>query len=193
MPSHSSGPKLLPYLRGTERAKTTTRQRASRKNRHLTPAIARSLPRNRRAQPDTMSRIDQRGLKVSSSHVSLWGLWENPCLTSLKTSKRRISPRLSKKSFVSVDWRAGNWARAWRQKWSSPRSEPDESLYFHSDGGSQYSSEAVRKPLSVIGANQSMSGVGNCYDNATMEAFFSTLKTECFPDIKSSPAGPKPG
>src|SRR6201998_4338733 len=60
--------------------------------------------------------------------------------------------------------------------------QPDQGLYFHSDRGSQYSSEAVRKPLSVIGANQSMSGVGNCYDNATMEAFFSTLKTECFPD-----------
>jgi putative transposase len=60
--------------------------------------------------------------------------------------------------------------------------QPAEGLYFHSDRGSQYSSEAVRKPLSVIGANQSMSGVGNCYDNATMEAFFSTLKTECFPD-----------
>src|ERR1700751_4461993 len=59
---------------------------------------------------------------------------------------------------------------------------PAEGLYFHSDRGSQYSSEAVRKPLSVIGANQSMSGVGNCHDNATMEAFFSTLKTECFPD-----------
>jgi len=59
---------------------------------------------------------------------------------------------------------------------------PDEGLYFHSDRGSQYSSEAVRKPLSVIGANLSMSGVGNCYDNATIEAFFSTLKTECFPD-----------
>jgi len=60
--------------------------------------------------------------------------------------------------------------------------QPDEGLYFHSDRGSQYSSEAVRKPLSVIGANQSMSGLGNCYDNAQAEAFFSTLKTECFPD-----------
>ena len=40
----------------------------------------------------------------------------------------------------------------------------------------------MRKPLSVIGANLSMSGVGNCYDNAQAEAFFSTLKTECFPD-----------
>ena len=60
--------------------------------------------------------------------------------------------------------------------------QPDEGLYFHSDRGSQYSSEAVRKPLGVIGAHVSMRGVGNCYDNATMEAFFSTLKTECFPE-----------
>jgi len=59
--------------------------------------------------------------------------------------------------------------------------QPTGGLYFHSDRGSQYSSQALRKPLSVIGANQSMSGSGNCYDNATMEAFFSTLKTECFP------------
>jgi transposase InsO family protein len=59
--------------------------------------------------------------------------------------------------------------------------KPDRGLYFHSDRGSQYSSEAVRKPLSIIGANLSMSAQGNCYDNATVEAFFSTLKTECFP------------
>jgi putative transposase len=58
---------------------------------------------------------------------------------------------------------------------------PDPGLYFHSDRGSQYSSQAVRKPLSVIGANLSMSAQGNCYDNAKAEAFFSTLKTECFP------------
>jgi putative transposase len=42
---------------------------------------------------------------------------------------------------------------------------PDQGLYFHSDRGSQ----AVRKPLSVIGANLSMSGLGNCYDNAKAE------------------------
>src|SRR6201987_1084454 len=61
------------------------------------------------------------------------------------------------------------------------RRAPDPGLYFHSDRGSQYSSQAVRKPLSVIGANLSMSAQGNCYDNAKAEAFFSTLKTECFP------------
>jgi putative transposase len=61
------------------------------------------------------------------------------------------------------------------------RRQPDPGLYFHSDQGSQYSSEAVKTPLAVIGANLSMSGRGNCYENAKAEAFFSTLKTECFP------------
>ena len=59
--------------------------------------------------------------------------------------------------------------------------QPNPGLYFHSDRGSQYSSEPVKKPLAVIKANVSMSGRGNCYENAKAEAFFSTLKTECFP------------
>src|SRR6201993_2874577 len=85
-----------------------------------------------------------------------------------------------------VGWKLGESLEAelvvtaLRNAWVLRR--PDEGLYFHSDRGSQYSSQALRKPLSAIGANLSMSGVGNCYDNATMEAFFSTLKTECFPD-----------
>ena len=61
------------------------------------------------------------------------------------------------------------------------RRSPDCGFYFHSDRGSQYSSQALRKPLSVMGANLSMSAQGNCYDNAKAEAFFSTLKAECFP------------
>jgi hypothetical protein len=39
--------------------------------------------------------------------------------------------------------------------------QPDAGPYFHSDRGSEYSTQAVRKPLSVIGANLSMSGVGS--------------------------------
>src|ERR1700752_263499 len=59
--------------------------------------------------------------------------------------------------------------------------QPKAGLYFHSDRGCQYSSHLVRKPLEVIGALSSMSSLGNCYDNAKAEAFFSTLKAECFP------------
>jgi transposase InsO family protein len=61
------------------------------------------------------------------------------------------------------------------------RRQPRRGLIFHSDRGSQYSSEAVKQLLTLLGAHLSMSGRGNCYDNATVEAFFSTLKTEAFP------------
>jgi putative transposase len=54
-------------------------------------------------------------------------------------------------------------------------------LIFHSDRGCQYSSQAVREKLRILGVVQSMSAQGNCYDNARAEAFFSSLKTECFP------------
>jgi putative transposase len=56
-----------------------------------------------------------------------------------------------------------------------------DGLCFHSDRGVQYSSAAVRQPLNAIGAIQSMSAKGNCYDNATAEAFFSSFKAECLP------------
>lgn len=53
---------------------------------------------------------------------------------------------------------------------------------FHSDRGSQYTSNLVRKWLKDRGINQSMSGKGNCYDNAACESFFSSLKAELIPE-----------
>lgn len=49
---------------------------------------------------------------------------------------------------------------------------------FHSDRGSQYTSEAFKKALGKAGLVQSLSGTGHCFDNARMESFFATLKKE---------------
>ena len=49
---------------------------------------------------------------------------------------------------------------------------------FHSDRGSQYTSEAFRSMLKEAGLVQSLSGTGHCFDNARMESFFATLKKE---------------
>ena len=49
---------------------------------------------------------------------------------------------------------------------------------FHSDRGSQYTSEAFRNALRDAGLIQSLSGTGHCFDNARMESFFATLKKE---------------
>jgi len=60
------------------------------------------------------------------------------------------------------------------------RHRPQAGLIIHSDRGSQYASGAYRQLLEEIRAVPSMSRRANCYDNAMMESFWSTLKAECF-------------
>jgi hypothetical protein len=54
-----------------------------------------------------------------------------------------------------------------------------DDLLHHSDRGSQYTSGNYQTLLAQAQITPSMSGTGNCYDNAMMESFFATLKTEC--------------
>jgi transposase InsO family protein len=56
---------------------------------------------------------------------------------------------------------------------------PEAGLLHHSDQGRQYTSAAYLNCLTAASTQLSMSRVGNCYDNAVMESFFGTLKTEC--------------
>ena len=55
---------------------------------------------------------------------------------------------------------------------------PDAGLLHHSDQGSTYASEDYQDVLAAHGITCSMSRRGNCHDNAVIESFFSTLKTE---------------
>ncbi|KTC89205.1 IS3 family transposase [Legionella drozanskii] len=55
---------------------------------------------------------------------------------------------------------------------------PPSGVIHHSDRGSQYCSDAYQKLLKQYGFICSMSGAGNCYDNAVMESFYHTLKIE---------------
>jgi transposase InsO family protein len=55
---------------------------------------------------------------------------------------------------------------------------PQAGWLHHSDRGSQYASHDYRQLLSSLKALPSMSSTGHCYDNAAMESFWSTLKTE---------------
>lgn len=56
--------------------------------------------------------------------------------------------------------------------------DPEPGMIFHSDRGSQYASRLVRKILKARGILPSMSGKGDCFDNAMMESFFCSLKKE---------------
>jgi putative transposase len=58
------------------------------------------------------------------------------------------------------------------------RRRPERGLLHHSDRGVQYASDDYRHLLQTNGMVASMSGKGDCWDNAAMESFWSTLKTE---------------
>ena len=88
-----------------------------------------------------------------------------------------------------VGWQTGELldtslvTQAWQKACRDRR--PGPGLLHHSDRGVQYASGAMAALLAEQGAAASMSRRGNCYDNAMMESFWATLKTECF-------AGEKP-
>jgi putative transposase len=56
--------------------------------------------------------------------------------------------------------------------------QPARGCLHHSDRGCQYASAEYRHLLATLGMEASMSRAGNCYDNAAMESFWSTLKSE---------------
>jgi putative transposase len=55
---------------------------------------------------------------------------------------------------------------------------PDRGLLHHSDQGCTYASDDYRMRLEQHGITCSMSRRGNCYDNAVIESWFSTVKSE---------------
>ncbi|GHO49864.1 transposase [Ktedonospora formicarum] len=63
------------------------------------------------------------------------------------------------------------------------RRQPKPGLLHHSDRGLQYTSAGYQWALAQAGMMVSMSRTGNCYDNAPMESFWSTLKWECISGI----------
>ncbi len=58
------------------------------------------------------------------------------------------------------------------------RRQPSAGTLHHSDRGSPYASRRYQLVLNARLFKVSMSGAGNCYDNAPMESFFGTLKAE---------------
>jgi putative transposase len=55
---------------------------------------------------------------------------------------------------------------------------PEAGLLHHSDQGCTYASDDYQRILDARGLTCSMSRRGDCYDNAVMESFFSTVKSE---------------
>ena len=61
--------------------------------------------------------------------------------------------------------------------------KPDHKVMFHSDQGCHYTSTYFRQLIWRYQIKQSMSRRGNCWDNAPMERFFRSLKSEWIPEV----------
>jgi len=85
-------------------------------------------------------------------------------------SRRVIGWAVSNRMKRDLAIRALNMAIALRQ--------PPQGCIHHTDRGSQYCSHDYQKILRQHGFKLSMSGKGNCYDNAAVETFFKTIKAE---------------
>jgi putative transposase len=85
-------------------------------------------------------------------------------------SRRIVGWAVSERIDTALVMAAWNMAICHRQ--------PPAGLVFHSDRGIQYASLEYRSTLTMAEVLASMSRKGNCYDNAVMEAFWSTLKLE---------------
>jgi len=86
-----------------------------------------------------------------------------------------------------LGWQVGNRmpaslvTRALEEALRTWQFDPGRTI-FHSDRGSQYTSLELRNLLKERRITQSMSATGNCYDNATCESFFASLKRELLPE-----------
>lgn len=141
--------------RQTKRFKTTTKRNRAH------PAAPNLLQRDFAAdRPDQKWLADTPQRKGGSIWLPSWDLY----------TRRIVGWAMSERMTSDLTLVALEMALLQRQ--------PDTGLIHHSDQGSQYTDQAYRTLLKAHGIRASMNGVGSWYDNAPMESFFGTLKSE---------------
>lgn len=124
---------------------------------------------NRLAELPPTTRIDQVWL-ADITYVETGQGWLYLAGVLDLHSRRIVGWAMSSRIDTELVLKAWNMALCHRQ--------PAADLLFHSDRGVQYASAPFRQKLACAGVTASMSRKANCYDNATMESFWSTLKIE---------------
>ena len=136
-------------------------------SKHALPVAPNILNRSFEvAAPNTVWVSDITYLSVNSR-------WMYLCVFIDLYARRVVGWRLSETMHVDFVVAAFQQAVAWRK--------PQNGLIVHSDRGIQYAASEFRSHLILIGANQSMSRKGNCWDNAVAESFFHSAvsKSKC--------------
>ncbi|MBX3386202.1 MAG: IS3 family transposase [Phycisphaeraceae bacterium] len=143
------------------------RPRTTDSSRTIRPAPNRLRSMDPPARPGVVWAADITYIRTAGGFVYLAAVMD-------LFSRRIVGWALDDHLRVSLVQRALRAAAA--------RHPPAAGLVHHSDRGIQYDSVDYRALLGELGMVQSMSRKGDCYDNAAMESFFATLKTELVGD-----------
>jgi putative transposase len=146
------------------RAKQSRRYKTTTKRNKAHPAAPNLLQRDFRAE-----RPDQKWLADITYIPTQEGWLYLATIMDLYT-RRIVGWAMSDRMTSALTVRALQMAIRCRQ--------PAPGLIHHSDQGSQYTDGVYQALLKNHGIQASMNGVGSWYDNAPMESFFGTLKTE---------------
>jgi len=148
-------------LKGAQKARFRPRTTDSRHALPISP--------NRLAERAAVARLNEVWVSDITYIPTLEGWLYLAAFMDLKsrrikgwTVRDHMKTELVESAFRQAVWREG----------------PPPGLIVHSDRGSQYASREFRGLLARHQALSSMSAKGNCYDNAAMESFWATLKTE---------------
>jgi len=153
----------LMRLRGLQ-AKQSKRFKVTTKRNTAHPAAPNLLKRNFEAD-----RPDQKWL-ADITYIPTQEGWLYLAATLDLYSRRIIGWAMSDRMTSDLTIAALKMALLQRQ--------PGDDLIHHSDQGSQYTDREYQRLLKDHDIRPSMNGVGSWYDNAPMESFFGTLKSE---------------
>ena len=137
-------------------------------SRHALPIAANRLAQA--TEPSGPNQVWQSDI----TYIPTAQEWVYLAVTLDRYSRRVVGWRLKRSLETSLVTEA--LAHAQRER------SPGPGLLHHSDRGVQYASSACRALLASYQMQPSMSRKANCYDNALVESFFATLKTECLGD-----------
>jgi putative transposase len=145
-------------------AQQPKRFRVTTNSRHALPIAANLLQRNfRAAAPDRVWAAD-------ISYVWTWEGWMYLAVVIDLFSRRVVGWALADHMRTDLAISALQLALG--------RRRPGAGLIHHSDRGSQYASAQYQQLLAQHDIVSSMSRKGDCWDNAVVESFFGTIKTE---------------
>ena len=147
------------------KARCRRRYRVTTQAKDSHPVVANVLARDFTAQ-----RLNQKWL-ADITYIDTHAGWLYLAAVLDVFSRRIVGWSMHKRMTTTLVTDALHMALGQRQ--------PIGDLLHHSDRGSQYTSRDYQNLRKAQHITASMSGTGNCYDNAMMESFFASLKAEC--------------